>query len=92
MWEIGVYPVMFGYRVRAGRVAVDWCAVDYCAGRDDTVLKKLVVLVTIILESFDESVTESQIEAILPWCKVKPINNDTCWDALVKLAAARSLA
>lgn len=86
VWEIGVYPVMYGKRIRAGIVKSPCCAVDLCAGRDEDVLKELAVLVMYILESFPEDVKTSEVEEVFPFCRVKPINNDPCWEELRKLA------
>lgn len=92
VWEIGVFQVMFGKRVRAGRINVDWCVVDYCAGQDDDFLKQLITTVIIILESFDENTPEIDIEQVLPTYKTKPINLDPCWAQLKKVALGRHIA
>lgn len=91
VWEIGVHPVMFGKRIRAGRVDRPFCAIDLCAGGDEDVLKQLAVLVMYVLESFPEDVLEREVEDLMPWCRTKPINNDPCWDELRKLAVGRRL-
>lgn len=31
-WELGITPVLFGVRIRAGLANNEWCVVDYCAG------------------------------------------------------------
>jgi hypothetical protein len=92
VWEIGIFPVMFGKRVRAGIINSPCCVVDYCSGDDDDFLKELLVTMIIILESFDESVKEVDIERILPTYNVKPINLDPCWAKLKKVALERHIA
>jgi hypothetical protein len=92
VWEIGVFPVMFGKRVRAGTINSPSCVVDYCAGGNDDFLKEILVTIIVILESFDESVKEVDIERILPTYKTKPINLDPCWAQLKKVALERHIA
>lgn len=31
VWEMGIYPVLFGFRVRVGQVGKAWYTFDYCA-------------------------------------------------------------
>jgi hypothetical protein len=85
--------MMFGKRVRAGRVGMGWCTIDYCAGGDDEFLKELIVVVMLVLESFDESVNEIEIERIMPWFDIKPINKDPhCWTQLKRLMLERAIS
>lgn len=85
--------MMFGNRVRAGLVGRDWCTIDYCAGADREFLKELIVTIMLILESFDESVKEGEVESILPSFTIKPINKDPyCWAALKRLMVERSIS
>ena len=92
VWEIGVFPVMFGKRVRAGLVNAPDCVVDYCAGADEDFLKELIVAIMIILESFDEDVSTIEVERILPTYRTKPINLDPCWPSLKRIALERSIS
>lgn len=91
VWEIGVHPVMFGKRVRAGKVKSPFCPVDLCAGSDDNVLKELAVMVMYILESLPENANEADVGRLFPICRIKPVNNDPCWEGMRRLALERRL-
>ena len=82
---------MFGSRIRAGRVKSDWCVIDYCAGQDKAFLKQLLAVVVIILETFNEDTSERDVENILPFCKTKPMNLDSSWNQLKRLAMERRI-
>lgn len=85
-WEVGIWPVIFGLRVRAGRtdntVSV---AVDYCAGNDEVFCFHLLATMVKILER-GVSITHRELERILPTWEVRPINQDPCWGKLQQLA------
>lgn len=38
--EIGIFPVIFGYRVRAGYNRHSVVEIDWCCGRDDNAIKQ----------------------------------------------------
>lgn len=38
-YEIGIHPVLFGFRIRAGEVGSQVCMLDYCCVRDLTLLE-----------------------------------------------------
>ena len=48
--EIGIYPVIFGYRVRGGYVGNMWCEIDWCGGADQSQLELLYSIAKNILE------------------------------------------
>lgn len=86
-WEMGIYPVLFGYRVRAGLIGSMCCSVDYCAANQTDFLLQLFVTVLSILESLPEDVTPGELERMLPRFRIKPINQDPdCWVNLQALA------
>lgn len=77
--EIGVFPVMFGYRVRIGYVGSGFLEVDWCAGPGQENVERLYSLAFARLERapfFDHN----------DWpgtTAVKPIFNDELWSLLV---------
>jgi hypothetical protein len=89
IWEIGIYPVAYGYRVRAGIVGNGWVTIDYCAASQQTFLGQLYAVVQGILETFPESTPEHEIERLMPRFERKPINQDPCWNKLNQLLAER---
>lgn len=53
--EIGIYPVMYGYRVRAGFVSDPvWSMIDYCGGNDQVNVEILYGAVLKLLENRTE--------------------------------------
>lgn len=89
VWEIGIYPVLFGVRVRGGRVGCQGLDIDYCAGNDPVFLSQLLTTVMSILESFPETLTSQELHTLLPGYEKKPINLDPCWEKLQQLAKER---
>jgi hypothetical protein len=49
--EIGVWPVIYGYRVRAGHVGDQYCHIDYCAGDQISAIQEIYSMVMGILSS-----------------------------------------
>jgi len=77
--EIGVYPVAFGWRVRAGFVDSQ-PELDYCAGADHTFLE---VLYSLTLAALERGVPLDTF----PFQAVKPFYNDPQnFKELIKLA------
>ena len=63
--EMGIHPVMFGYRVRAGYVGIMMYEMDWCGGDDQAQLELLYSIAKNILEnknSFDGVPTISMIK------------------------------
>lgn len=86
-WELGCHRVLFGVRVVANRVGSGVYAVNYCAGADLPRIGVLRSLVQQILESLPESVTEDEVQTLMPRWTVRPMHNDpACFEALVQLA------
>jgi hypothetical protein len=81
--EMGVGPVMFGFRVRAGFTGDDGFYIDYCAGADVEFLKTLYALVLLGLQKHRF--------ADFPKQEMKPFYNDPVHFAeLIKLTGATS--
>lgn len=68
--EMGLYPVLFGWRVRGGMVGDGWCHCDWCCGADPLVVFVGYNLMRRLLEG-GVSLME------LPGSsRIKPFNND----------------
>lgn len=85
-WEVGIWRVMFGLRVRAlvdGEVPV-----DYCGGKVVEQVHEVYALVTDILTALPESVSGDEVHALMPGFEQKPVHKDfTCVPQLRALAA-----
>lgn len=87
-WELGLAPMLFGVRVRAGLVG-DYCvALDYCAGADTRFQMELLAVVIRIFETLPEAISPAELQRMLPQYKVRPINNDPCWGKLQAMEKA----
>ena len=87
-WELGVWRVLYGYRIRAGVVDNGVFAVDYCTGSDMNHVSEVLGLVRVILSSLPEDVEGDEVHALMPGFQVKPIHNDkACVPRLMALAA-----
>jgi hypothetical protein len=88
-WELGLWSVMFGVRVRFGRTGAGGVELDYCAGADPLFQMELLNAVHIILLEIPETVTESELRRIFPDFHVKPINLDPyCWPEIQRMRDA----
>lgn len=88
VWEMGVYRVIFGYRVGAGLATSGCREVVYCAGANPEHVHEIRDLVRDILQAFPESERGHRISALLPSFEIKPIHKDaTCVPELRRLAA-----
>jgi len=96
--EVGVYPVIFGYRIRAGIVGDGFCHLDYCAGADLKEVENIYSLVISIMNNkMDAMINEAnEIPSIrdvshftfkdFPRQHVKPMFNDhECFMALAEM-------
>jgi len=73
--HLGVYRVMYGFRVRAGRVADRWgCTLDWCGGANWQDVERLYSLCLGILSQRDEA--NFSFERIPTVSKVKPFYLD----------------
>lgn len=72
--EMGVYRVMFGWRVRAGFCGHSFCELDWCAGGNWKDLERLYSLCQAILLKRDEN--NNCFEGLPMISKIKPFFND----------------
>jgi hypothetical protein len=49
-WEVGLHPVMFGVRIRAGRVGYGCCLADICLGNNQWMASVIFSIVCAIIE------------------------------------------
>lgn len=79
--EMGVYPVMFGFRVRAGYIGGMGFEMDWCGGADQGQVELLYSLAKNILEN------KGHFKGIPERSNIKPFFNDqefvNCVNALV---------
>jgi len=68
--EMGIYPVIFGYRVRAGYVGSMICQLDWCGGDDQGQLELLYSIAKNILES------KGSFIGVPDRSNIKPFYND----------------
>lgn len=78
-WEVGLHPVMFGVRVRAGLAGDMTYAIDLCAGNDPARIDLLLKLVVAFLDRFPESVRDGEVSRAVPLNTVKPVWNDAAF-------------
>lgn len=74
-FEMGVHPVIFGMRLRAGYVDDDGCILDYCAGEKQDSIEVLYGLSLKMLSEIDED-DENTIKRLLPHSTIKPFFKD----------------
>jgi hypothetical protein len=78
--EIGVYPVLFGYRIHAGKINNGYYDLDYCCGADQKNVNLMLSLVKTILEKNDLNFR------IFPMQNRKPVFTDVdCFMKLIEL-------
>jgi hypothetical protein len=75
--EIGIHPVMFGFRVRAGYVGNPWVHLDWCGGADHSAVEILYSMAKNILEA------KGDFRDLPPCSKVKPFYKDPSFIAEV---------
>jgi len=68
--EMGIFPVMFGYRIRAGFVGNGMYDLDWCGGDDQKQLELLYSIMKNILEA------RGNFRYIPPSSIIKPFFND----------------
>lgn len=88
--EIGIYRVLFGYRVRAGYIEKDGCyKLDWCCGNRIEDILWLYLACICILSQRDP---EDCFEGLPPVSQIKPYFNDMeFWNNVIKLCGSRSL-
>ena len=89
--EMGVYPVMFGYRIRVGIAGSFVMELDYCAGAQLSDVESIYSLTLAILNKKMDEVKEGdfvkKIFLDFPQQDVKPMFNDpACFMKLTEVA------
>lgn len=85
-WEVGLVPMLFGVRVRAGICGCDGCELDYCAGDDPVFQLALLDTVMKIMQTIPEDIDTWTFVSFWPGFRIKPINRDpTCWKELLAM-------
>lgn len=72
--EIGVYKVLFGFRIRSGFIGSSFCNIDWCGGNDWNDIEKLYRIAISILSQREENT--ACFEGIPEFSTVKPFYND----------------
>lgn len=85
-WQVGLHSMMFGVRVRLSETGRPTCWPDYCAGDDPDFQQELLRTVMLILLTVDEKASISEVEALFPQGRVKPIILDPVWKVLTEKA------
>lgn len=85
-WELGLVPMLFGVRVRLGKLGNSWCTLDYCAGPEPAEQLFLLGLVAGTLHWLPEETTEAELGLIFPRQRIKPMSRDKeCLERLLGL-------
>lgn len=71
--EIGVYPVLFGFRIRAGFAGNMWYGIDYCCGSEQEDVEFIYTMTRNILEQQEFS---QDIFKVFPYQERKPFFTD----------------
>jgi len=99
-WEVGLYRVMFGYKVRAGRVDDNYCCViDFNVGANDAIKRRGLLATIWFLEQFPPNAKDYEVLQKLPsrddrygnsYCPVRfdPVHEDGAsgWAQFCRLA------
>jgi hypothetical protein len=85
-WELGLWSVMFGVRVRCGLTGECGVSLDYCAGADPLFQMELLNAIHIILQEVPEDISVADFEDMFPQWAVRPVNHDPlCWPELQRM-------
>lgn len=79
--EIGVYRVMFGWRVRSGFTGAGTCMLDWCAGANWDDVERLYSLCYAILSKREEN--RQCYDGVPPFSHVKPFFKDLSFLSIV---------
>jgi hypothetical protein len=83
-YDLFIWPVMFGNRIRFGRNGSAWVIVDYCGGDNQNNVQELFSMVKTIIER----TPTTEIENIKwPWPYRKPVHLDEKFMAQLKSMA-----
>ena len=72
--EIGIYPVMYGFRVKAGFTKNDYYHIDWCCGNDQFFIERIYSILKDILSKREENYY--CFKNILTHSEIKPLFND----------------
>lgn len=72
--EIGVYPVMFGFRVRAGFINNDYVHIDWCCGNNQFVIERMYSVLKSIFSKREEDAY--CFKGLLSHSEIKPFFKD----------------
>jgi len=79
--EVGIYPVIFGWRVKAGYIDTYSYELDYCCGANQKMVETILGIVKTILEKYNCDFS------IFPVQEIKPVFNDPlCFSQMLELA------
>lgn len=71
-WEVGIYPVLYGFRIRAGEVGSCMCRLDMCIGDNWLLMYAIFPIVCNIIEQ------RGHVPDIREWpaAQIKPVWKD----------------
>jgi hypothetical protein len=85
-WELGYVPMLFGVRVRLGRVGAYKVDCDLCCGSDPELRARVLGYILITLYSKDEAgLTAQSIRSLFPQPTVKPLDRDSIWQKKLEM-------
>jgi len=72
---VGKYKVLFGFRIRGGRLFSGWCDFDVCCGRSETLLH---LVKDLYIKKVKKNIKENKKfgSELLGSSEIKPIHND----------------
>lgn len=93
VYEMGFRQMLFGVRVSVAVVGDCGCFLDYCAGADRAFALELLATLTVILDSYPETIKWYELQKRFPGFTVKPIDRDPyCWTRLQEMAGSAPLS
>jgi len=93
LWEWGIRPMLFGFRVTIGQcespvLGVATIEADYCCGPELTSAMLWLGFISAILHQLPEEITAPELNRLFPKQRIKPLYEDPdCRAALEELAA-----
>ena len=92
LWEMGIRPVLYGYRVSAGKTGTLFYSLDYCCGDSRQWILRVITVLEIALERIPETAQLSEVEKLFPRQQFKPMQQDPdCWKRLLDLSVNTKL-
>ena len=84
--EIGIWRVLFGFRIRCGFVGEGYCCLEYCCGDSEDLVAKMFHTLKVAVEKVNPQ-TPVDFDEAFPVQSKKPIFLDPeCFKAIVVLA------